>query len=102
MVSEFSGNRTVAVKSCGAEKRSFTVTVAIAADGKKLPPSVTFKGVRTPRDLVVPPSVKVYSSRQEESSFSKSGPSLDKANLERYSQGDGEAILQDLWHLQCT
>ena len=101
-VSEFSGNRTVPVKSCGAEKRSFTVTLAVAADGKKLPPSVTFKGVRTPRDLVVPPSVKVYSSRQEESSFPKSGPSLDKASLERYSRGDGEAILQDLWHLQCT
>ena len=56
---EFSGNRTVPVKSCGTEKWSFTVTLAVAADGKKLPPSVTFKGVRTPRDLVVPPSVKV-------------------------------------------
>ena len=51
---EFSGSRTVPVKSCGAEKRSFTVTLAVAADGKKLPPSVDFKGVRTPRDLAVP------------------------------------------------
>ena len=56
--------------------------IEIAADGKKLPPSVTFKGVRTLRDLVVPPSVNVYSSRQEESSFPKSGSLLDKANLE--------------------
>ena len=32
---EFSGSRTVPVKSCGAEKRSFTVTLAVAADGKK-------------------------------------------------------------------
>ena len=56
---EFSGNRTVPVKSCGAEKQSFTVTLAVAADGKKLPPLMTFKGVHTPRDLVVPPSVKV-------------------------------------------
>ena len=56
---EFSGSRTVPVKSCGAEKRSFTVTLAVAADGKKLPPKVIFKGVRTPRDLVVPESVRV-------------------------------------------
>ncbi|CAH3169271.1 unnamed protein product [Porites lobata] len=67
----------------------------IAADGKKLPLSVTFKGVRIPRDLVVPPSVKVYSSRQEESSFPKSGPSLDKASLERYSQGDEDDAIYD-------
>ncbi|PFX34071.1 Pogo transposable element with KRAB domain [Stylophora pistillata] len=53
---EFSGSRTVPMKSCGAEKRSFTVTLAAAADGKKLPPKVIFKGVRTPRDLVVPDS----------------------------------------------
>lgn len=47
------------MKSCGAEKRSFTVTLAVAADGQKLPPSVIFKGVRTPRDLAVPDSVRV-------------------------------------------
>ena len=55
---EFTGSRTVPVKTCGAEKRSFTVALAVAADGTKLPPKVIFKGVRTPRDLVVPnPSV---------------------------------------------
>lgn len=43
---EFSGSRTVPVKSCGAEKRSFTVTLAVAADGKKLPPKVILKGVQ--------------------------------------------------------
>ena len=36
-----------------------TVTLAVAADGKKLPPSVIFKGVRTPRDLAVPDTVRV-------------------------------------------
>lgn len=56
---EFSGSKTVPVKSCGAEKRSFTGTLAVAADGKKLPPSVIFKGVRTPRDLAVPDTVRV-------------------------------------------
>ena len=56
---EFSGSRTVLVKSCGAEKRSFTVTLAVAADGRKLPPAVIFKGVRTPRDLAVPDTVRV-------------------------------------------
>ena len=40
---EFSDSRTVTVKSCGAEKSSFTVTLAVAADGKKLPPSVISK-----------------------------------------------------------
>ncbi|PFX17310.1 Pogo transposable element with KRAB domain [Stylophora pistillata] len=53
---EFSGSRTVPVKSCGAEKRSFTVMLAVAADGKRLPPKDIFKRVRTPRDLVVPDS----------------------------------------------
>ena len=56
---EFSGSRTVAVKSCGAEKRSFTVVLAVAADGAKVPPKVIFKGVRTPRDLVVPHPLRV-------------------------------------------
>ena len=45
---EFSGSRTVPVKSCGAKKRSFTVTLAVAPDGSKLPPAVIFKGVHTP------------------------------------------------------
>ena len=50
---EFTGSRTVPVKTCGAEKRSFTVALAVAADGTKFPPKVIFNGVRTPRDLVV-------------------------------------------------
>jgi len=32
-------------KSCGGEKTSLTITLAVAADGKKLPPAVIFKGV---------------------------------------------------------
>ena len=56
---EFTGSRTVSVKTCGAEKRSFTVVLAVAADGTKLSPKVVFKGVRAPRDLVVPNSLRV-------------------------------------------
>ena len=56
---EFTGSRTVAVKTCGAEKRSFTVALAVAADGTKLPPKVIFKGVQTPRDLIIPNSLRV-------------------------------------------
>ena len=70
---EFSGSRTVPVKSCGAEKRSFTVTLAVAADGSKLPPAVIFKGVRTPRDLAIPDSVRV--------SFHKKGWMDEKGKL---------------------
>ena len=50
---------TVTVKSCLAEERSFTVVLAVAADGAKVPPKVIFKGVRTPRDLVVPHPLRV-------------------------------------------
>ena len=39
--------------------RSFTVVLAVAADGAKVPPKVIFKGVRTPRDLVVPHPLRV-------------------------------------------
>ena len=56
---EFTGSRTVPVKTCRAEKRSFTDVLAVAADGTKLSPKVVFKGVRTPRDLVVPNSLHV-------------------------------------------
>ena len=56
---EFTGSQTVPVKSCGAEKRSFTVMLAVAADGSKLPPKVIFKGIWRPRDLVVPESIRV-------------------------------------------
>ena len=47
------------VKSCRAENWSFTVVLAVAADGKKVPPKVIFKDVRTPRDLVVPDPLSV-------------------------------------------
>ena len=50
---EFTASRTVPVKSCEAEKWSSTVTLAVAADGTKLPPKVIFQGVRCPTDLVV-------------------------------------------------
>ena len=56
---EFSGSRRVPVKSCRAEKQSFTVVLAVAANGAKVPPKVIFKGVRTPRDLVVPQPLRV-------------------------------------------
>ena len=57
---EFGGSRTIPVKSCGAKKRSFTVTLAVTTDGSKLPPAVIFKGVCTPRDLAAPDSVRVW------------------------------------------
>lgn len=46
-------------KSCGREKTSLTITLAVAADGKKLPPAVILKGVQTPSDLAVTDSVRV-------------------------------------------
>ena len=71
---EFSGSRTVPVKTCGAEKRSFTVTLAVAADGTKLPPKVIFKGVWSSRDLV-PESLRV--------SFHKKGW-MDEAGVKEW------------------
>ena len=55
---EFSGSRTVQW-SLAAPRRGTLQSLAVAADGKKLPPSVIFKGVRTPRDLAVPDTVRV-------------------------------------------
>ena len=72
---EFSGSRTVPVKTCGAEKWSFTVTLAVAADGTKLPPKVIFKGVWSPRDLVVPESLRV--------SFHQKG-CMDEAGVKKW------------------
>ena len=56
---EISRSKTVPMKSCGTEKSSFTVVLAVDADGTKVPPKVTFKGIRTPRDLVVPHPLRV-------------------------------------------
>ena len=60
---EFSGSRTVPVKSCGAEKRSFTVTLAVAADGKKLPPKV---GNGTEDDAVYEEDMPEIDGEEEE------------------------------------
>ena len=43
---EFTGNRTVPILSCRGDKQSFTVVLAVKANGDKLPPKVIFKGVR--------------------------------------------------------
>lgn len=72
---EFTGSRTVPVKTWGAEKRSLTVTLAVAAGGTELPPKVIFKGVRSPRDLVVPESLHV--------SFHKKGW-MDEAGVKEW------------------
>ena len=61
---EFSGSRTIPVKSRGAQKRSFTVMLGVAADGK-LPTAVIFKGVQTPRDLTVPDTLRVSFHKKE-------------------------------------
>ena len=42
---EFTGNGTVPVLSCGGDKQSFTVVLAVKANTEKLPPKVIFKGV---------------------------------------------------------
>ena len=42
---EFTGNGTVPVLSCGGDKQSFTVVLAVKANAEKLPPKVIFKGV---------------------------------------------------------
>ena len=49
------------------------MTLAVADDGSKLPPALIFKGVRTPRDLAVPDSVRV--------SFHKKGWMDEKGKL---------------------
>ena len=51
---EFTGSRTVPITTCGADKQSFTVALAVKANGEKLPPKVIFKGVRQLR-INVPP-----------------------------------------------
>ena len=56
---EFTGSRTVPVKSSRAEKLSSAVTLAVAADGTKLPPKVIFKGIRHRRDLIILESLHV-------------------------------------------
>ena len=55
---EFTGNRTVPVLSCGADKQSFTVALTVKANSKKLPPKVIFKGVRQLK-INVPPRMQV-------------------------------------------
>ena len=53
---EFTGNRTIL--SCGGDKQSFTVVLAVKASGEKLPPKVIFKGVRQLR-IQVPSRMQV-------------------------------------------
>ena len=55
---EFTGNRTVPISSCGDDKQSFTVVLAVKADGEKLPPKVIFTGVRELR-IEVPRRMQV-------------------------------------------
>ena len=55
---EFTGNQTVPITTCGADKQSFTVALAVKANGEKLPPKVIFIGVRQLR-INVPPIMQV-------------------------------------------
>ena len=55
---EFTGSRMVPIMSCGADKQSFTVALAVKANGEKLPPKVIFKGVRQLK-IQVPPRMQV-------------------------------------------
>lgn len=56
-------HRTVPVMSCGAKKRSFTVTLTVIVYGSKLLPTVIFKGVGTPWDLAVPYCLSIIHKR---------------------------------------
>lgn len=52
---EFTGNQTVPITSCGADKQSFTVALAVKAkNGEKLPAKVILKGVRQLKIQVLP------------------------------------------------
>jgi len=43
---EFTGNQTVPIMNCGADKQNFTIALAVKANREKLPPKVIFKGVQ--------------------------------------------------------
>lgn len=45
----FAGEKTVHIKTTGAEKRGFTCVLTVAADGSKVKPLVIFKGKRDPK-----------------------------------------------------
>ena len=55
---EFTGNQMVPILSCGGDKQSFTVVLAVKASGEKLPLKVIFKGIRQLR-IQVPPRMQV-------------------------------------------
>ena len=55
---EFTGSRTVPVLFCGADKQSFTVALAVKANGEKLPPKVIFKDVRQ-LNINTPPRMQI-------------------------------------------
>ena len=62
------GERTIRIKTTRAEKKGFTVALAAAADGTKLPATIIFKerggvlGERVRRSLLIPSNVRVRSS----------------------------------------
>ena len=58
------GNRTVPILSCGGDKQSFTVVLAVKANGEKLPPKAIFKGIRQLR-IQVPRGMQVSVQSQE-------------------------------------
>ena len=52
------------ILSCGGDKQSFTVVLAVKANGEKLPPKAIFKGVRQLR-IQVPRGMQVSVQSQE-------------------------------------
>jgi len=44
--------------SCGVDKQSFTIALAVKANGEKLPPKVIFKGVHQVK-IQLPPRMQV-------------------------------------------
>jgi hypothetical protein len=48
------GEKSVLIRTTGAEKRHLTVVLAVAADGAVLPPMIIFKGKRALKDIKAP------------------------------------------------
>lgn len=51
------GSKTVAIRTCGGEKKRVSVVLCVSADGQKLKPLVIFRGKRMDKSLTVPDNI---------------------------------------------
>ena len=49
------GEKSIIIRTTGAEKRHLTIVLSCAANGALLPPMIIFKGKRALKDIVAPP-----------------------------------------------